>query len=61
MSTIATAHMVMDRTTKGAVLYKNTSEKIGRAITTLYLRKGGLIQPYPSEIVVTIVKKNGDD
>ena len=42
-------------------MYKNTSEKIGRAITTLYLRKGGLIQPYPSEIVVTIVKKNGDD
>ena len=61
MSTIATAHMVLDRSTKGAVLYKNTSTADGQPVTTLYLRKSGLVEPYPGEIVVTIVRKDDEE
>ncbi len=61
MSTIATAMMVMKRATKGAVLYENVSTGDGRAVTTLYLRKDGLVEPYPGEIVVTVVRKDDED
>ncbi len=61
MSTIATAHMVMDRSTKGAVLYKNTNVSEGQPITTIYFRKSGLVEPYPGEIVVTVVRKDDEE
>ncbi len=60
MSTIATARLVLERATKGAVLYKNANTDDGQPITTLYLRKSGLTEPYPAEIVVTIVKKDDE-
>ncbi len=60
MSTIATARLTMERSTKGAVLYKNTSTAEGQPITTIYLRKDGLVEPYPGEIVVTIVRKDDE-
>lgn len=60
MSTIATTIMNLDRTTKGAALYKNPKEGEGEAITTMYLRKSGLGDVIPNQIVVTIVKKDND-
>ncbi len=56
MSTIKSATMVMVRSTKGAVLYKNVNEGEGQPITTIYLRKSGLTEPYPGEITVTIAR-----
>ncbi len=54
MKTISTAALLMDRTTKGAVLYKNKKEGDGQAVTSLYLRKSALTEPYPAEIQVTV-------
>lgn len=54
MSTISKATLVMDRTTKGAVRYQNVKNDEGQAMTTVYLRKSAMIEPYPGEIVVTI-------
>ncbi len=56
MSTITTARLTMDRTTKGAVLYKNVNTADGQAVTTVYLRKDGLTEPFPGEISMTIVR-----
>ena len=61
MSTITTTIMNLDRTTKGAALYKNPKEGDSEAITTIYLRKSGLGEVIPNQIVVTIVKKDGND
>ncbi len=55
MKTISSAKLSMDRTTKGAVLYKNQSTAEGVAVTSIYLRKSGLSAPYPSEITVTVL------
>ena len=60
MSTIAMATLVMDRTTKGAVLYRNVREGEGQAITTIYFRKSGLTPPYPGEITVTVVRQDNE-
>ena len=61
MSTVSKASLVMDRTTKGAVLYKNKKEGDGQAITSLYLRKSALTEPYPAEIEVTVTTDNGEE
>ncbi len=54
MRTVSKATLTMDRSTKGAVLYKNAKEGEGQAITTVYLRKSGLVEPYPGSIEMTI-------
>ena len=59
MSTISTATLTMERTTPGAVLYKNVKE--GQVVTTLYLRKDGLTQPYPGEIQLTVSRQDDED
>ncbi len=61
MTTIATTIMNLDRTTKGAALYKNPKEGDSEAITTIYFRKSGLPTIVPEQVVVTVVVKNGDD
>ncbi len=61
MSNVTTAHMTMVRSTKGAVLYKNTNAADGQSVTTIYLRKDGLVEPYPGEIVVTVVRKDDEE
>lgn len=61
MSTITTATLIMDRATKGAVLYKNVKEGEGQAITTIYFRKSGLTPPYPGEITVTVVRQDDEE
>jgi hypothetical protein len=58
MSTIGTATMTMKRTTKGAVLYENAKQ--GQTITTIYLRKDGLAQPFPGEIAITVTRLDDD-
>jgi len=58
MSTICIATMTMDRTTKGAVLYKNVKQ--GQAVTNLYLRKDGLAQPFPGEITLTVSRTDDE-
>ncbi len=61
MSTIATAILHLDKVTKGAVLYKvGEAASVSPAITSIYLRKDGLTEPYPTSIVMTIVKQNDD-
>ncbi len=57
MKTIDTVVMKLDRATKGAVLYKDsvrTTGVEGQALTSLYLRKDGLPEPFPPEITVTV-------
>ena len=54
MKTISTATMKLDRVTKGAVLYKDAKEDGGTALTSIYLRKIGLAEPFPPTITVTI-------
>ncbi len=60
MSRVATVTMVLERSTKGAVLYKNINESEGQPVTTIYLRKSGLVEPYPGEITVTIERKDDE-
>ncbi len=60
MSTFATVKMTMERTTPGAILYKNVNATPGQAVTTLYLRKDGVVEPYPGEITV-MVERHDDD
>ena len=57
MTTIATCNMVLERDTKGAVLYKREEAPqadVEKALTSIYLRKAGLTLPYPEEITVTV-------
>lgn len=58
MSTICTSTLTMKRSTKGAVLYGNTKD--GQAVTTIYLRKDGLTEPYPGEITLTVSRSDDD-
>ena len=51
---IAGAVMHLQRVTKGAVLYKNEKEGDGEALTTVYLRKSALTEPYPTTITIVL-------
>ncbi len=61
MNTIAITMMNLERTTKGAALYKNPKEGSSEALTTIYLRKSGLPNVVPDQILVTVTTENGDD
>ncbi|KKN65468.1 hypothetical protein LCGC14_0481880 [marine sediment metagenome] len=62
MKTISKALMTMTRQTKGAVVYDNVKPNNGgQAITTLYLRKDGLTEPYPGSIEVTVAVDDPDE
>lgn len=52
MSNEVQFRLKLERTTKGAALYKNVRN--GEAVTNLYLRKDHLPEPVPSEITVTV-------
>ena len=58
MSTICTATLTMKRSTPGAVLYENVKKE--QVVTTLYLRKDGLTQPYPGEIQLTVSRQDDE-
>jgi len=47
------AHLVLKKTTPGALRYENDAASPG-AITTLYLRKGGMPSSPPGDITVTV-------
>lgn len=55
---IAEQHMVMERQTKGSVLYNapNASPKL----RNLYIPKNILPNPYPGDITVTVTVDNGE-
>ncbi len=57
--TITTCQMTLKRTTKGAILYEATN-KNGGALTSLYLRKEGLTEPFPALIEVVIRVDEGE-
>lgn len=59
-TTIGKATLTMKRTTPGAVLYENVKQGNGEPITTLYLRKKGLVEPFPGSIEVTITVDDGE-
>jgi hypothetical protein len=48
------ATMRLERATKGALLYKNVKEGAGEALTTVYLRKEGMTEPYPITLTIVI-------
>ncbi len=56
MKTIQQSDMKLDRVTKGAVLYKamDMEDNPASAITSIYLRKSGLTEPYPTEITLRV-------
>ncbi len=54
MKTIQQSDMKLDRVTKGAVLYKVVEENPASAITSIYLRKSGLTEPYPTVITLRV-------
>ncbi len=60
MKTISTALLTMEKTTPGAVMYKNVKVGVGQAITNLYLRKDGLTEPFPGSITVTVSVEDGE-
>ena len=60
MSQVTQAKMLLDRTTKGALLYKNASDADGQAITTIYFRKSGLVEPYPGELTITVERHDDE-
>lgn len=60
MNVISTATLALERATPGAVLYKNKVEGEDEAITTVYLRKSGLSEPFPSTIEIAITVPDGD-
>ena len=54
MSRIKQSTLILDKTTKGAVRYKNVKEGDGEPITVIYLRRSGLTEPYPGSITLTV-------
>ncbi len=62
MNTIGTAVMKLDRVTKGAVLYKvaPADEVKRQALTSIYLRKVGLSEPFPATITITVTVEDGE-
>lgn len=53
MKTIGTSIMKLDRVTKGAILYKSVVEGDSEVLTSIYLRKSGLSEPYPNTVTIT--------
>ena len=60
MKTISTATMKLDHVTKGAVVYKDARADAGTALTSIYLRKVGLPEPFPPTITVTIAVEDDE-
>ncbi len=60
MSTVTKTKLVLEKTTKGALLYKNVNEQDGQAITTIYFRKSGIVEPYPGELTITVERHDDE-
>jgi len=52
---IGGAVMRLERATPGALLYKNTRKGEGECLTTIYLRKSGLTEPFPTSITIVVM------
>ncbi len=62
MKTLSKATMTMTKRTPGAVVYTNVkTNNGGQCLTTLYLRKDGLTEPYPGSIEVTVAVDSPDE